>query len=206
MRRSRGFTLVELLVVIAIIGLLAGLLLPAVQRVQAQARIRQCQANLKDMGTAFNLYNTTYMRFPDRALGGALKIAILVSCRKTGFSPKQCVCPVSGTVPDDGNSFIAGYTDDTATGTYPLDNCLSKLDYGSRKAGFPIPTAATNPAGTVLAAEVDVGIDGHQDVQNALFLDGHVEQGGNTGSWTGTLTLADGTVNLSVLDQGVEGN
>ena len=66
-RSRKGFTLVELLVVIAIIGILVGMLLPAVQAAREAARRTTCINNMRQLGLACLSYDSSNMQFPAAA-------------------------------------------------------------------------------------------------------------------------------------------
>ena len=69
-RSSAGFTIVELLVTVAIIGVLMGMLIPAVSAVRSETRRTQCMNNLRQMSLACQNFNSAQGFLPPGARFG----------------------------------------------------------------------------------------------------------------------------------------
>ena len=89
---NKGFTLLELMVVVAIIMILAGILMPAMVKIQQKSKIRKAQAEVKNLATAIRAYHTEYGEWPANPAAGGLWINntnLVIGCLVGSGNPKK---------------------------------------------------------------------------------------------------------------------
>jgi general secretion pathway protein G len=110
MKNQRGFTLIELMIVVAIISILAAILIPNFTHARAQAQTAACEANLREIATAFELYYADNQQYP----AGANATIGANTISKNGVN-------YLNTVPQDPSAATTGalYTWNSATTSNP---------------------------------------------------------------------------------------
>ena len=195
--RQTGFTLVELLVVIAIIGILVGMLLPAVQRVREAARRTSCQNNMKNIMLACTNYQTSNQKFPPASnqSGASFLAIILPEIEQQSLADQFKNATASGTAADyqtalgalsnsSVNTFYcASATQDdqlaghpVATGTY-ASHYVGSLGPGNAVTGDPTDSSGNLTYqycnGTAVLNVTDNGNIGLQGVFSPARLSKH---------------------------------
>jgi prepilin-type N-terminal cleavage/methylation domain-containing protein/prepilin-type processing-associated H-X9-DG protein len=167
-RRSglRSFTLVELLVVIAIIGILAGMLFPAVQSARERARRTTCLNNLSQFGKSMVMYSMDHQEKYSSKLRGLDPETINVN---------MFVCPS-----DSGRAAAKDFQ------SFGETNCSYTLFTQYTDSTGPKSMAASAPANCILACDKN-GTDTKVDAAAGKFGGNHRSKGGNA-------LFADGSV------------
>jgi len=138
LKSGAGFTLIELLVVIAIIGLLASVILVALNSTRAKSRDAKRVQDLNQLGKAFELYFNSNFTYPTLSSSGALTNLVGAPPLTPTYLVKMpaTVLPADGTCgagPGNGTNDYYFYAN-SGGGTYTLTFCLGNAT-GSLGAG-----------------------------------------------------------------------
>jgi type II secretion system protein G len=144
-KNEKGFTLIELLVVIAIIGLLASVVLLALNSARAKSRDAKRLADVRQMASALELYFNDVSSYPTSngatvtlITGQPTLTPTYLGLIPTAPSPADGSCDATS----NGYRYLAGVASQNITGTYSLGFCL-----GAATGGYSAGQHTLTPAG-----------------------------------------------------------
>jgi prepilin-type N-terminal cleavage/methylation domain-containing protein/prepilin-type processing-associated H-X9-DG protein len=170
--RSKGFTLVELLVVIAVIGMIIGLLIPAVQAVRGSAHRINCQSNLRQIGLAMEAYldrQGNKGTYPDAAMLPSATpdrpplYEVLGPFIEDNRAVFQC--------PADGKYFA----EEGISYEYPAFRFAGKTRSEVLISRFSRKRRPNHDVWLLFDYDAFHGPSGQEGARNVLYVDGHVE-------------------------------
>ncbi len=164
-----GFTLVELLVVIAIIGMMIGMMFPAVSAMREAARRATCQSRMARLGMALQKYEAAHGALPPGTTEAKGPIHNLPQGIHLSWTVR--LLPYL----DEAGTFRQI---DLAAGAYAEKNAavrslrIAAFTCPSQRTSLPTPTPASNYAGCHHDVESPIAEDNH----GVLFLNSHISE------------------------------